>query len=93
MIEVKLSLILILDGYIININMKVFIFVCNKQYGGGMAVVAAYDAQDAFQLLREEYGGDDFVYEYTDLMHCHMSKDLIANVTKPQVLESDFHVE
>lgn len=73
--------------------MNVFIFVCNKQWGGGMAVVAANDSQEAFNLLKDEYGDDDFVYEYTDLKHCHMSEDLIANVTKPQVLESDFHVE
>ena len=61
--------------------------------GGGMAIVAANNSQEAFNLLKEEYGGDDFVYEYTDLMHCHISKDLIANVTKPQVLESEFFVE
>lgn len=73
--------------------MKVFIFVCNKQYGGGMAVVAANDSQEAFNLLKEEYGNDDFVYEYTDLEHCHMSQDLRACVIKPQVLESNFHVE
>ena len=73
--------------------MKVFIFVCNKRWGGGMAVVAANDSQEAFNLLKEEYGGDDFVYEYTDLEHCHMSQDLRACVIKPQVLESDFHVE
>ncbi len=73
--------------------MKVFIFICNKQYGGGMAVVAAYDAQDAFQLLREEHGGDESIYEYTDLNHCHESENLIANVNKPQVLECDFYTE
>ena len=73
--------------------MKVFIFVCNKQYGGGMAVVAANDIEEAFDILRQEYGGDDFVYEYTDMNHCHQSENLTTNVIKPQVLESDFHVE
>ena len=73
--------------------MNVFIFVCNKQYGGGMAVVAAETMLQAFELLQNEYGGDEFIYDYTDLDHCHMSKDLVANVTKPQVLESDFYTE
>lgn len=73
--------------------MKVFIFVCNKQWGGGMAVVAANDSQEAFNILKEEYGNDDFVYEYTDLNHCHENKLLTADVTDPVVLESDFHVE
>lgn len=73
--------------------MKVFIFVCNKQYGGGMAVVAAEDMLQAFELLQNEYGGDEFIYDYTDLDHCHMSQDLRACVIKPQVLESDFYTE
>jgi len=78
---------------LIQFDMKVFIFVCNKQWGGGMAVVAADNKQEAFKVLKEEYGDDDFVYEYTDLEHCHENKLLNADADKPQVLESDFHVE
>lgn len=73
--------------------MKVFVFTCNKQYGGGIAVVAAEDMLQAFELLQNEYGGDELVYEYTDLDHCHISNDLITNVIKPQVLESDFYTD
>ncbi len=73
--------------------MKVFIFDCNKQYGGGLAVVAANDKEEAFELIKEEYGGDEWIYEYTDLDHCHERLDIEANVIKPQVLEADFYIE
>ena len=73
--------------------LNVYIFTCNKQWGGGMAVVAADDSQEAFNLLKEEYGNDDMVYEYTDLEHYHVSQDLRACVSKPQILELNFYVE
>jgi hypothetical protein len=73
--------------------MLTYIFTCNKQWGGGMAVVAANDSQEAFNLLKEEYGNDDMVYEYTDLEHCHVNQFLIANVANPTILELNFHVE
>ena len=73
--------------------MKVFIFVCSKAYGGGLAIVAATNKHEALGILQEEYGNDDYVYEYTDLEHCHESETLTTNVTEPKVLESDFYVE
>ena len=73
--------------------MKVFMFECNNKFGGGLAVVAAEDEQQAYDLLIDEYGGRDWLDEYTDLDHCHENKDLVADVTKPQVLESEFYVE
>ena len=73
--------------------LDIYIFTCNKQYGGGMAVVAATDAIEAFNLLCDEYGGDEFVYDYTDLDNCKVSENLFTNVSKPQVLESDFYTE
>lgn len=73
--------------------MRVFIFTCNKQWGGGMAVVAANDSEEAFNLLKEEYGNDDMVYEYTDLEHYHVSQFLTAVVANPTILELNFHVE
>ena len=73
--------------------MKVFIFTCNKQWGGGMAIVAANNSEEAFNLLKEEYGNDDMVYEYTDLEHYHVNQLLSANVANPTILELNFHVE
>ena len=73
--------------------MKVFIFTCNKQYGGGLAIVAATDILEAYGILSCEYGNDDLLEEYTDINHCRESTTLTTNVTKPQVLESDFYTE
>ena len=73
--------------------LNVYIFTCNKQYGGGMAVVTAPDSGEAMLVLQQYFGGDDYVFEYTDLEHCRATTQLSTTLDEPQVIECNFYVE
>lgn len=72
--------------------MKIFIFHCNQMYGGGLAIVAHFDAESAFDLLAEEFFEDE-IYDYTDLKHCRVNDKITPNVEEPTVIDLNFYKE
>lgn len=72
--------------------MNVFIFRYNGLYGGGCAIVIAYTAIEAYQLLKEEMYPYD-IEEYTDLDHYVVEKRLSTNYHRPSVITCAFYNE
>ena len=72
--------------------MKIFIFTCKVQYGGGCAIVAANSLIEAFGILSSN---DEFILDYTDLEHGYEEPLLKADesITEPKVIIKRFYQE
>lgn len=69
--------------------MDVYVFTCNKRYGGGLAVVAANSIYEAYGALCD----NKFNANYYDIEHSKLLDNVSADVNEPKVLAENSYVE